>query len=423
MLSFKKYNRLDERAAISFRGALTAYIKSKGKNPIHGRGIPHVRFPLEGDSVKDYNKFFKGIKSTVSETGTSISGTFDTYIVTNDQGETAFWVNNHVGIDSKVHKIFNTKELTPESMGIVGTDITSKDIIKKVTDQLKLRYSPEVVKELVYLMNMSKTKSTSIKLDHTTIFNKKDKATVSKDFGEILSAIWVQSNLKFPSVYFPISSNKALIDFYGNKLHTQYPISVKSGKGGKVTIQNIIDSLKNRAKTANLNYNDEKSLAVFNIVHENSAKEGMLKLNQLMATKGIKSLAKIMKVNYNEITMDSLKEFLNKYTNEELRTVLAPLHKSLNTTLTDASWNKPDKLRFVISPLGEDIWKVLNDSKEIKNSLINVARQVVLLQVNIDIKSNTLTFKHNHFKEANFIFSWAGYSAGNKLGFLMKIKQ
>lgn len=422
MLSFKKYNRLDERAvATPFKRSVTAFIKSKGKKLTAGRGLPHVRFPLDGD-LKDYNKFFKELDSTVMETITSISGTFDTYIVTNKQGETVYWVNNFVGINSSVQKIFNTKELTPEAMGIVGSDISSKAIIDKVTAQLKLRYSPQVVKELVYLMKMAKSKSPTIKLDHATIFNKKDMATVSKDFGEILSAIWVQSNLKFPSVYFPVASNERLIDFYGNKLHIQYPISVKSGGGGKVTIQNILDALKKRAKTANLNHDDEKSLAVFNIVRENTSKEGMLKLNQLMATKGIKSLANIMKVDYKAITMDGLKQFLSQYTNDELRTILAPLHKTLHTTLTDASWNKADKLRFVISPLGEDVWKVLNASKEIKNSLINVARQVVLLQVNIDVKTNTLNFKHNHFKDADFIFSWAGYSAGNKLGFLMKVK-
>jgi hypothetical protein len=54
-------------------------------------------------------------------------------------------------------------------------------------------------------------------------------------------------------------------------------------------------------------------------------------------------------------------------------------------------------------------------------SLTNVARQVAMIQINVNVKTNSLTFKSNFFKKADFKFAWAGYSGGNALGFTMKM--
>jgi hypothetical protein len=89
--------------------------------------------------------------------------------------------------------------------------------------------------------------------------------------------------------------------------------------------------------------------------------------------------------------------------------------------LTERIIQGDDKVRLIISPLGESIWKILNNSKEIKTSLMNIARQVALIQVNVDVKKRTLNFEHNFFRDADFEFGWAGYAGGNKLGFKMKL--
>jgi len=102
---------------------------------------------------------------------------------------------------------------------------------------------------------------------------------------------------------------------------------------------------------------------------------------------------------------------------------LDPFWKSLNTKLTDKILQGSDATRLIISPLGESIWKILNSSKEIKESLNNVARQVTLIQVNVDVATNQIKFSSNFFREAKFEFGWAGYSAGNKLGFKMKLEK
>jgi hypothetical protein len=56
-------------------------------------------------------------------------------------------------------------------------------------------------------------------------------------------------------------------------------------------------------------------------------------------------------------------------------------------------------------------------------SLTNVARQVSMVQINVNVKAKTLTFAMNSFGKADFKFAWAGYSGGNSLGFTMKMSK
>lgn len=427
MKSFSKF--LQESNTMSvYKKYVSAFVRKKGKKiTSSSRGGVHIRFPIEGN-IKDFQKFFKPAGIEVSETAESISGTFETFLLTQVKamgdaqvGFQLLWVNNVVGAGTKADKIFNTKELSPDGLGVAGKTFKADKLIKQVAIELEKKYGKKIAEDLTKLMKQSKQKKETIKIDKLE-YNSKDLATISKDFGEILAAIWSQYNLTFRESYFPSASNEKLIDFYGVRLGINYPISVKSGGGGKVTIQNIIDAINNRAKTRNADHSKEKSLRVFHIVNNNSAKPAMILLHQEMETKAIKTLGKIMKMNWKNITFDNLKTWLDQYTNEELKLVLKPFHNELKTKITDAIWNRNDKLRFVISPLGESIWKILNNDREIKESLTNVARQVMLIQVNIDVKSSMMKFKSNHFKEAEFEFGWAGYAAGNKLGFKMKLK-
>ena len=80
-----------------------------------------------------------------------------------------------------------------------------------------------------------------------------------------------------------------------------------------------------------------------------------------------------------------------------------------------------DLVRFVITSLGQSIYPILNTMPGMAESLTNVARQVAMIQINVNVKANTMTFKSNFFKKADFKFAWAGYSGGNSLGFTMKM--
>ena len=210
-----------------------------------------------------------------------------------------------------------------------------------------------------------------------------------------------------------------MIDFYGIRLGIEYPISVKSGGGGKVTIQNIIDAINRRAKTSKNDNSAEESLQIFNIVRDNNMKDGMIKLHQFMETSAIKKLGEI--VGVLPITLEGLQSWVVNKSNEELIELLDPFWKTLGRGVTtDKVKYGSDKIRLIISPLGEAIWGILNTNSSIQKSLTNVARQVTLIQVNVDVKSNQMLFKKNRFKDIEFQFGWAGYAAGNKLGFKVK---
>lgn len=422
MLGFKTF--ITEAATDKNVSALKSYIKRNIKSKItaSSRGGVQIRFPFEGDPKPFFNK----IGIDVEEYGSSISGKFETYylvakkkIGSIPKGTRIPWVNNYIGATKSGGQLFNNKDLNPDNLGLAGLQLGQTDIIKTVSKALESKYEKEVTDQLVKLMAASKTKKTTITIPDAVTFSQRDLAKVSADFGEVLAAIWVQNALNFKECYFPVASNEKLIDIYGIRLMTRYPISVKSGGGGKVTIQNIIDAIKNRAKTATLDQNSESSLAIFKIVNEYSMKEQMIMLHQFMETDAIKKLGEIMGMDYKAINLENLKTFVDNKTNEELVEILEPFFSSLKMKLTEKILFGSDKLRLIISPLGESIWKILNDSKEIKDSLTNIARKVTLIQVNCDVSKRKINFQSNYFKEAKFEFGWAGYAAGNKLGFKM----
>ena len=432
MLSFTGY--IQEKRQSKEISSLKSYVKSKVeevgiKLTGSGRGGYHIRFPLPGE-MKDFQSFFNLRDLKVSDIDKIISSKFDTYILTTTKkinqipkGTSIHWVNNAIGRGSTGGLLFNNKDLTPDTLGLAGQILNKKELISKVSTVLKSKYDSNVADSLIQLMNLAQSKSDRIDIKGVHNFTTKDLAKVSSDFGEILSAIWSMSpNMNFKQTNFPLASNEKLIDFYGIRMGIEYPISVKSGIGGKVTIQNITDAIKRRAKTTKNDNSAEESLQIFNIVSDNTMKRGMIKLHQHLNTPDIEKLGKI--VGVMPITLEYLETWVKDKSNEELIELLDPFWKFLGTKLTDKKkYDEEDKLRLIVSPLGQSIVNILNSNKSIRDSLTNVARQVTLIQVNVDVKSNQMIFKKNKFKDIEFKFDWAGYTAGNKMGFLAKFKK
>ena len=74
----------------------------------------------------------------------------------------------------------------------------------------------------------------------------------------------------------------------------------------------------------------------------------------------------------------------------------------------------------IIGPLGISLIKIMNEDKMIVGALTKAARSILLLQVNVDVKEEKMTFKRGEFKDFNFKFSWGGGSGNphkNKFGF------
>ena len=417
--------------------ALKTYIerqlKLKGiKITGSGRGEMHTRFPLPIPE-NEWKKYFSSLGLEVTDyEKQSISGKFFTYNLTTTKqvsnvpkGTTLPWVNNYSGKTAAGGQLFGNKELTPDALGLAGKTMNTRSIFTAVSKQINAKYEKPIADSLIKLLKSANTKKTEVLLNPDLQMKATDLAKVSADFGEIMAAVWSMNALRFKKVYFPIASNEPLIDFYGVRIGIQYPVSVKSGGGGKVTVQNIINAIENRAKTANsTDLSAEKSLVIFKTVNDNPMKAGMIKLHQIMKTDSIKALSKATGIAVKRLSTESLTNWAADLEKEELVAKLKPFWEANKFgTPTERIIDGPDKMRLIISPLGESIWKILNDNKEIKDSLTNVARQVTLIQTNVDVTNKKITFQSNFFKDVEFEFGWAGYAGGNKLGFKMTLKK
>lgn len=412
-----------------FKKWLTAKLKNAGIQLTgSSRGGFHIRFAMEGD-LDTFQRYFAAMNISVEESPKNISGTYPTYTLTLTQDVDNLeapvelpWVNNYVGASSAVEKHFGPKSLTPDDLGMAGQKKSISGIFDVVVPELKKQYSDHA-DVLIQLMNAAQKKGEEISLSDIDIsnFNTSDLATISKNFGEVLAAIWSMKNLSFKETYFPLVSNAALIDFYGERMSVEYPVSVKSGGGGKVTIQNILDALHDKVKAGKVNPQEQKSYVIFETVRKNTAKGGVIALHKYFETPAIKKLSEITGIEISDITIETLDEWLQGYENEELKIKLQPFLRTMSKGLTDDIWKRDDKLRFIVSPMGEWIWKFLNEDEDIRSSMSELARKLSIIQINVDVKRSVLVFKANRFKKAEFEFGWAGYASGNKLGFKMKL--
>lgn len=373
------------------------------------RGGKHIRFPLDCDYVTFFNRY--NIQCTPLYP--TISGTFESFTLTSED-ESIIWVNNCVGLNTSTGKIFNTKDLTPDNLGIGGI-VNNYDIVKT---NLMNKYDESTYKPLIELLGRVDCKDNIISIDKMS-FNDKDLATISKDYGEILASIWVLKKFNFEHIEFPLKSNEKMVDFYGIRYGLKYPISIKSGNGSKVNLQNIIDLMLHQSKDVSTIEN-EIALKVIQLVNNLSVKESIIELHKQFNTPGIQELSKLLGVPVSDINLQHITKFIDNHTVEELKVILNPLLESLNTRIKETTWEKKsDKMRFIISPLGENIWKVLNCNEKMKQSLCTIANKITLMQVNVDVKCDKVIFDYNRFKDSEFEFNWAGYSSGNKLGFKM----
>jgi hypothetical protein len=341
-------------------------------------------------------------------------------------------------------KTFKTKELSPDGFGLAGKTFNSKqDLIKATAASVDERYGdkPEVAVPLkAILQDAAIAKGAMIDLSDGLVFGTSDLATISKDYGEILAAIWSFDNLDFERVEFPVASNHKLIDFYGLRSalegggFDETPVSVKSGDtGGKVNIKNIIDALERQDLEVDMNAQYAKE------VFESAKlrmKGQMIKLHQLVndgnGTKIIQNLSKITKIPVESMDKDNLTAWAEEAFKNG--TLVDLIDKKWYSTLTRGKLTKKsirkrafvdgqDPVRSIISPLAENIYPILNDDPKMKASLTSLARQVILLQTNVNVKKAKMTFRADKFSEAEFEFDWAGYSGGNKLGFKMDFKK
>ena len=416
---YKEYKYMDNPQK-KLKSYIKKIIKKEGFSVTESnRHCYHIRFKFSGN-IKVFNEFFKKYNIEVELSSRSCSLKSPTYTLKTMQciedipkHTELYWVNNETSLAKTGSNLFATKDLSPENLKITEKLLNTEQLIEIVSKSVIKKYNDKVASELVDLLKYAQKKQNIIFFDKDLIFIHDDLVVISKDYGEILAAIWIMSNLNFKHVYFPKNSNEKLIDFYGEKISICYPISVKSGNGSKVFLKNVIDAV-NKRKKPSIRVKKQKVLDIIKIASENTMKSQMILLHQYLKTRMIEDLSLILGIPVDDITLEKVKKWSQNKTVDELKEILLQWWKKYSMP---RKFDMDDKERLVIAPLGEKIKFLLNEDKELQESLTYLAKHIALLQINVDVSTNKIIFKQSFFKEGKFQFDWQGYSSGNRLGF------
>ena len=417
-----------------FKKWLTRELSNKGISTTESnRGGFHIRFPLDG-TVEDFQDFFRDAGIEVHDTNHSASGKFQSYelvLVNSNEELTApinlIWVNNIAG-GSQSDKNFRDKELTPDDLGLGGQVFNNTEELTTVLSAKINEKYPQHTKMLMWLASKSAIADSDVVLLNGVDLAPyhADLATISKNYGEILAGLWFFNNMGYELVDYPAVSNAALVDFYGSIDGVEQPVSIKSGGGSKVTINNIVDALSDKVKAGKVNLEEEKAYDVFQIVRNYDMQNLFVELHKHFNSKAINELSKIVDIPKDQLNATVLYEWIRDKDVEEAKKLLLPWHNSIGKNIEEKTWDvltidkKKEKLWPIISPLGEWMTTYLNSREDMLESLSNLAKMLQVVQLNIDVKTMKMYFKVNNFGDAEFKFGWAGYKGGNKLGFEMK---
>ena len=107
-----------------------------------------------------------------------------------------------------------------------------------------------------------------------------------------------------------------------------------------------------------------------------------------------------METDVDSIDLESVNNWLDSFeSNEDIKETIGTFLETMNTKITDAIWKRNDRQRFIVSPLGEWVWKFLNQNEEIRNSMTHLQDELSMIQVNVDIKKGALVFDVNLSKK------------------------
>ena len=373
--------------------------------------------------------FFKSHKIKCKDSAESASGTYDTYELDIPDVGKALFVNQ-VRASAGGEASLTTKQLTPDAFNLGGQTVTTSEIKKIVNTTIKTmpKLGKQTKQFLIDLLSKADEKGNSIDISDIIPkdVSKRDLATISKDYGEILSAIWSISNIGFNQVYFPSLSNEPLADFFGLRMRFKYPVSVKSGGGSSTTVKNLTDVLEAHMQDPTYldNFSDTERalLDVLFLLKDSSVMDGIIESNKRLNTDGAKALAKVIGVNVNALSLNVIENHLATYkNNQQIKTALAPFHKKMDRYVDDRTWSRlkgKALIGFVVGPMGHYLTEVL--TTKYAKELTVMVKQITLVQLNIDVKTKALVAKYGKFKNMKFKFSWGGGAPNpkrNKIGF------
>ena len=271
-----------------------------------------------------------------------------------------------------------------------------------------------------------------------------------------MAAVWATRNISFDKIHFPINEAEPLVDFEGyfkpggGRSTAMQPVSVKSGGGSVTSMKNLTTPLMKRFKEPAFKAtysNDEQDIInnMLLVITNSAIMDGIIQMHKTLDTAPYKELVKV--TGLQKITPGTLRGWLHNKDSKMLlgkgKGSLKSFYQAAGTGVKKAQWVKYDapymtekdgsplkrppkglddgkQEGIIIGPLGISLIKIMNSREDIRKVLVKAARSITLLQVNVDVKAETMRFKQGQFVDFDFHFKWQGSSTSpdrNRFGF------
>jgi hypothetical protein len=354
-----------------------------------------------------------------------------------------------------------SKEYTPSKLGFDGKELSNSEEFLNVTKRgwSKERYADDQTFELVLdsLKSVSEapyTGSTRIPFSETHDVGSRNFMILSKNFGEVLAALYLLSNPEVVSVSFPDDISQMLYDFSASKTDSVHFYSVKSFGGSATSIDNlkfILDNLSadeldlegyeteySDIKLLMKSFTEERIrtvdvierafLRMFPDVAEElaqglrEASERFLGLtlqessNGLLTQRGLSRWLGEFQSTWNELLPDEREELVNELTvfiQNLTANVLEGRTSTFETTKAVLLSPKQQTTQhgYLTFPMGSFIIKRLNESPRHLEVLNRIANAANVTQVTVRLFPDSVGIDLARFSDGDFRFA---YNAGTK---------
>jgi len=417
-------------------------------------------YAYDPENIKKLNVILKkGTKVTVQSDST-INSEYNSkpIIKVMDGDDEIFYRVSLSVLDKPIAKKVHSKELTPDNLNLAGKVYTLNQLKDSTILSINNTDVSEDIKNFLkdcvvsaagqkYKINEAQVERYSDKIfisqKHTSGDIYEFLNIISKNFGEVLSALYItKKNKKIKTIEFPSLANEGLYDFIGNEVQNKIKYSVKSSGGSSTAMKNLHIFLSNV---------DKKKLMFSNVKLEDKELETEIKSNGSKYFEIIKSLSTANStpeaiINYIinhspnmkkaienslSIRFNSYEEFsknINQWRSEvnnsniknkkkQLVNLFDKLGKNDNNTLSNIESLidiKPDKTNhgYLLYPLGSYIISNLNKDKTalaVLNMIISESSVGnTIQQITVDVFIDRMEFKVIKFKNNNFMFSYNG---------------
>lgn len=392
----------------------------------HKAGVRYIRFPMNIPK-QEVLRFWNMIGLTAGVSDFPLSGSFSTFSLS-DGHENLYYVNNSRLAATSGMCHFNTKDLTPAKLGITGKYTSMEDFAHNLFSSLNSKYPDHRHALMSAVGACARGDLITPTPEPLKRYAQPDLNTISKDFGEVLSAVSMFKICKGDYFTLPKSIHLPMVDFFIGKVGRDIPFSVKSGKGSSNSLKFLSDVSKN-ALVFRKDPQPESSPPFRDFLEGISTRtppDGIIYANALMHTQGFKYLSQAMDIEIKDISRASIDAWLGEMDFKTKVMTIKRIHKYIESNVSKKTWDNAKKLdnytMVLLNPFGYHVLSYLN--KTFGEEINTIMRWLDLSQVNISVDRYNIKMKYERGKDAEYSFDYhgsiQGHTSSNKIGFRRK---